>query len=168
MNGRRVALVLVVVLGIYLVVVGERGVILVRDGRPAFVLLGIGVLILPLLGLWIIWTEMRFGQRAERLGRLLDAEGGLPVDERRRTAGGRIDREHADAVFARRKGEVEAAPEDWRGWYRLAIAYGDAGDNARGRQALRTAIRLQGRSAQGAQHGGGGGRHDHHDEERRS
>lgn len=141
-TGRRVALALVVVLGVYLVVVGERAWLLIRDGRVPFVLLGIGVLILPLLGVWIVWQEMRFGSAAERLGRDLEAEGGLPVDERVRTPGGRLDRTAGDAVYARRRAEVEAEPGDWRRWYRLAVAYGDAGDTARGRRAMRRAIAL--------------------------
>ena len=141
-TGRRVAFVLVLVLGVYLVVVGERAWLLIRDGRVPFVLLGIGVLILPLIGLWIVWQEMRFGSATERLGRQLDAAGELPPDERVRTAGGRLDREAGDAVFARRRAEVEEQPDDWRRWYRLAIAYGDAGDTSRGRQAMRRAIAL--------------------------
>ena len=48
-----------------------------------------------------------------------------------------------DAAFELRKAEVEAAPDDWRAWYRLAVAYGDARDTARGRRAMRKAIALQ-------------------------
>lgn len=145
MTARRVALLLAAVLGIYLVVVADRGIRLVQDGRVPFVLLGIGVLGLPVVGLWIVVAEMRFGQAAERLARQLEAEGGLPVDERVRRPSGRPDRAVADAVFARRKAETEAAPQDWRTWYRLAVAYGDAGDTARGRQAMRRAIALHDR-----------------------
>jgi Flp pilus assembly protein TadD len=35
---------------------------------------------------------------------------------------------------------VERAPDDWRGWFRLAQAYDLAGDRKRAREALRTAI----------------------------
>lgn len=143
MNARRVALLLVVLLGVYIVVLAHRGLVLVQDGRPAAVLLGVGVLILPVLGLWFVWTEMRFGQAAERLGRQADAEGALaPVEEGLLLPNGRVDRDRADEVFALRKAEVEADPEDWRAWYRLAVAYGDAGDSARGRKAMRRAIAL--------------------------
>ena len=38
--------------------------------------------------------------------------------------------------------EVEAAPEDWRGWYRLANAYDLAGDRKRAREAMRHSIQL--------------------------
>jgi Flp pilus assembly protein TadD len=53
---------------------------------------------------------------------------------------GRVDRAAADARFAERRAEVEAAPDDWRRWYRLALAYDDAGDRRRARAAMRTAI----------------------------
>ena len=80
--------------------------------------------------------------RADRLARELDAEGGLPVDELVRTPSGRIDRDSADAVFARRRTETEAAPEDWRSWFRLAVAYHDARDTPRARKAMQRAIAL--------------------------
>jgi hypothetical protein len=141
-TARRVALVVAAVLGVYLVVVAERGILLLRDGRPAFVLLGVGVVLLPIVGLVVLVSELRFGQAAERLGRQLDAEGGLPADERPAPGERAPSREAADAAFLRRKAEVEAAPRDWRAWYRLALAYGEAGDTARGRRALRHAIAL--------------------------
>ena len=143
MRARSVVLLLVAVLVFYFLVVGQRGVLLVSDGRPAFVLLGIGVLLLPLVGVWVVVQELRFGRASERLARELAAEGGLPIDEVTTGPGRRrIDRDAADEVFDRRKEEVEADPEDWRRWYRLAVAYGDAGDSAQGRKAMRRAIAL--------------------------
>ena len=57
-----------------------------------------------------------------------------------RSPSGRVDRTAADELFDRRRVEVEAAPEDWRRWYRLAVAYDLAGDRRRARAAMRTAI----------------------------
>jgi Flp pilus assembly protein TadD len=37
---------------------------------------------------------------------------------------------------------VEDAPDDWRTWFRLGIAYDDAGDRRRAREAMRRAISL--------------------------
>jgi hypothetical protein len=45
------AVVLLVVLGFYSATIGWRGVELVRDGRPAAVLLGIGVILIPVVAL---------------------------------------------------------------------------------------------------------------------
>lgn len=142
MKARRVALGLTGLLAVYMLVVGYRGVLLIADGRPAFVLLGIGVVLLPLVGVWIVMQELRFGRRVEAMGRALEASGGLPADEVLRRESGRAERASADAVFERRRVEVEAAPEDWQGWFRLALAYDDAGDRKRARGAMRTASRL--------------------------
>ena len=38
---------------------------------------------------------------------------------------------------------AEAAPEDWRAWYRLALAYDAERDTRRGRAAMRRAIALR-------------------------
>jgi cytochrome c-type biogenesis protein CcmH/NrfG len=142
MRVRTIALVLTVVLLFYFYVLADRAVVLIRDGRIAFVILGIGVLLLPVVGMWAILRELTTGMRAEQLAKQLGAEGGLPVDDLARSQSGRIERTDADRVFLERKAEVEAHPEDWRSWYRLAIAYGDAGDTARGRKAMRKAIEL--------------------------
>jgi hypothetical protein len=142
MTARRIAYALAAVLALYLGAVAWRGWLLVRDGRPLTVLLGAGVLVLPLIGAWVVWRELAFGRAAGRLATDLAALGELPVDDLERTPGGRIDRPAADAAFARRRREVEAAPDDWRAWYRLAIAYGDAGDTRRARRAMRHAISL--------------------------
>jgi Flp pilus assembly protein TadD len=39
--------------------------------------------------------------------------------------------------------EVEADPDDWRRWYRLARAYDYAGDRRRAREAMKTAVTMQ-------------------------
>jgi cytochrome c-type biogenesis protein CcmH/NrfG len=126
----------------YFVLVGDRGVLLIADGRPVTVAFGVAVLVLPLIGAWFLWHTTQFARHAGRLGRELEAEGGLPVDELARTPSGRIDRDSADAVFARRQAETEAAPDDWRNWFRLAVAYFDARDTPRARKAMQRAIAL--------------------------
>lgn len=139
------------VLVFYFVLVGSRGVMLIQSGTVITVTFGIAVLILPVIGVWFLWKNTQFVRRANALAAALDAEGGLPVDELRRTPGGRIDRDSADEVFARRKAETEAAPEDWRTWFRLAVAYHDARDTPRARKAMQRAIRLHdGKSAEPA------------------
>ncbi|MEV6963063.1 hypothetical protein AB0M97_28660 [Streptomyces sp. NPDC051207] len=130
------------VLVFYFVLVGSRGVILIETGTPVTVAFGLAVLILPVIGLWFLWKNTQFVRRANQLAAELDAEGGLPVDELRRTPSGRIDRDSADEVFARRKAETEAAPDDWRSWFRLAVAYQDARDTPRARKAMQRAIAL--------------------------
>ena len=55
MREKTTALVLFAVLGFYSVTIGWRGVELVRDGRPAAVLLGLAVIALPLVLFAAMW-----------------------------------------------------------------------------------------------------------------
>ncbi|MER5738329.1 hypothetical protein HHL19_34695 [Streptomyces sp. R302] len=132
------ATVLVLVFG----VVAMEGVLLLLTGEPAAMGMGAVAFLLPCVGGWFLWKNTSFARRANRLAAELEAEGGLPVDELRRTQGGRIDRDSADEVFARRKAETEETPEDWRCWFRLAVAYHDARDTPRARKAMQRAIAL--------------------------
>lgn len=138
-----------VVLVVYFVLVGSRGVMLIQHGTLLTVAFGLAVLILPVIGVWFLWKNTQFVRRANRLAAELEAEGGLPVDELVRTPGGRIDRDSADAVFAKRRAETEDTPDDWRCWFRLAVAYHDARDTPRARKAMQRAIALhEGRPVQ--------------------
>ncbi|MFF0837375.1 MULTISPECIES: hypothetical protein [unclassified Streptomyces] len=142
MRAKITYLVTAAVLVFYFVLVGSRGVMLIQTGTLVTVTFGVAVLILPVIGLWFLWKNTQFVRRANQLAAELEAEGGLPVDELRRLPSGRIDRESADEVFARRKAETEAAPDDWRSWFRLAVAYHDARDTPRARKAMQRAIAL--------------------------
>ncbi|MEU4108200.1 hypothetical protein ACGFYT_00030 [Streptomyces sp. NPDC048208] len=142
MRAKITYLVTAAVLVFYFVLVGSRGVMLIQSGTLLTVTFGVAVLILPVIGIWFLWKNTQFVRRANQLAAELEAEGGLPVDELRRTPDGRIDRDSADEVFARRKAETEAAPDDWRSWFRLAVAYHDARDTPRARRTMQRAIAL--------------------------
>ena len=115
---------------------------LIASGTSSGIGIGVSAIVLVALGVWFLWHTFRFGRRSAQLARELEAEGGLPVDELVRTPSGRIDRDSADAVFTKRKAEAEAAPDDWRSWFRLAVAYADASDTPRARKAMQRAIKL--------------------------
>ncbi|MFF4601136.1 hypothetical protein ACFY12_00035 [Streptomyces sp. NPDC001339] len=132
------ATVLVIVFG----VVALEGVLLLLTGEPAAMGMGAVAFVLPFIGAWFLWRNTRFARDAHRLAHELEAEGGLPADDLTRTPGGRIDRDAADEVFARRQAETEASPADWRTWFRLAVAYHDARDTPRARKAMQRAITL--------------------------
>ncbi|GAA2397281.1 hypothetical protein GCM10010420_23900 [Streptomyces glaucosporus] len=123
-------------------VVVLQGVLLLRTGEPAAMGMGAVAFVLPCVGAWFLWHNTRFARNANRLARELEAEGGLPEEDASRTPGGRIDRAAADEIFARRKREAEASPDDWRCWFRLAVAYHDARDTPRARKAMQRAIAL--------------------------
>lgn len=145
MKARTTALVLTAVLVVYFVLLGARGWFLLRTGTVVGVGLGVAVLLLPVLGAWIAAASLRFGARVERLARTLSDEGTLPdVANLPRRPSGRVDRAAADAWFDERKAELDAAPGDWRRWYRLAYAYDLAGDRRRARETMREALRLAG------------------------
>ena len=128
-------------LGVYLLV---RAVELFATGSVAGALLGVGVLLLVAVGGLLVAGEVRLGAGSARLAGILAAEGdrGEPADLPRMPSG-RLTAEAADALFSERKAEVEAAPQDWRAWWRLAAAYGEARDTSAGRRAMRKALALE-------------------------
>ena len=126
----------------YLVVSFQRSVLLLGDPNLTAKALGVAYLVLPVIGAWALVRELLFGARTERLARILEAEGGLPEDNLPRTPAGRIIREAADLEFEKYRLEAQAAPEDWRSWFRLSCAYDAAGDRKRARAAMRDAVRL--------------------------
>lgn len=149
MRARTAAFILSALLVCYLALCSWEGALALYDGftggGAASGLLGAAVLVFGFFGAWFLVREIRFGFATERLARRLDDEGGLrqeEVDALPRSPGGRVDRAAADRLFERRKAQTEADREDWRAWYRLAVAYSAAKDNSRARAAMRHAIRL--------------------------
>lgn len=142
MRTKVVVVVLVALCLLYAALLGQRGWLLLTSGEPVGVALGAALLVVPVLVVLGVLREVRFGAQAERMGRALDAEGGLPPDDLPRSPGGRIVRAAADEAFARYRAEADAAPHDWRSWFRLALAYDAAGDRRRARSAMRHAASL--------------------------
>ncbi|WP_130176924.1 type IV pilus biogenesis/stability protein PilW [Cryobacterium sp. SO1] len=143
MKGRIAVIVMAVLLVFYLVLVGWRAVLFVQSGEPVGILIGIALIVLPFIGAWALVREINFGIRCERLVNQLDAEGALPVNDLPSRPSGRPFREAADAQFPQYREAVDAAPEDWRAWFRLGLAYDASGDRRRARSALRTAMSLE-------------------------
>lgn len=142
MKNRIAALVMAALLALYIVLVAQRAVMLVATGVPVGIIMGIALMVLPLVAVWAIARELLFGARTEKLVRILDSEGNLPVEELPHRASGRPLRDAADEEFPKYKAEVEAEPQSWRAWFRLGLAYDASGDRRRARHALREAIRL--------------------------
>jgi len=143
MSARLGVIVMTAALALYIVLVGQRAYLLLTSGEPIAIAMGVALVLLPILGAWGLWRELRFGSRAQALARRLEAEGGLPADEIDVRQSGRPDRAQADALFPAYRADVEAHPGDWRAWFRLGLAYDGAGDRRRARQAVRTAIALE-------------------------
>ncbi|MBX9718396.1 MAG: hypothetical protein K2X36_06080 [Microbacteriaceae bacterium] len=130
-------------LGLYLVVVLGYALRLIVDPAPIVQVVGWALTVFPLLGFWALLVELRFGFRAAALARRLEAEAGLPDDELPARESGRVEREAADAVFARYALGVQQHPESWQHWFRLALAYDASRDRRRARWAMREAMRLE-------------------------
>ncbi|MFQ6331463.1 hypothetical protein ACLMAL_35795 [Nocardia sp. CWNU-33] len=135
---------LVVVLGFYFLLLGRISVSLIGSGDVAAIVIGIGVLILPLLGVWMVVATVRAALSHQHLARRIHDEGlELDTSALPRRPSGRIEREAADALFDRVKQEWEADPDNWRVSYRLARAYDYAGDRTRARETMRRAVALE-------------------------
>lgn len=142
MTTRIGAAVMALLLALYLVFAVYYATVLFGTGSPAAVAIGVALLVLAVLGGVFIVAEIVFGLRAEALARRLEQEDALPTEQLPLHPSGRLDRKAAEELFPVYRAAVEATPEDWRAWFRLALAYDAAGDRRRARWATREAIRL--------------------------
>lgn len=145
LKARTSAGLIILVVGILAAYMTVRAFMLLATGQLKGIGLGIGVLMLVAVGVALLVGEVQFGRATERLGKRLERENRLPAipPEAARLPSGRLTRDAADALFTDRESDVQAAPQDWRAWFALATAYGDARDPARGRKAMRKAISFE-------------------------
>ncbi|OBG87651.1 hypothetical protein A5733_04785 [Mycobacterium sp. NS-7484] len=128
----------------YFVMLGRAAFVFITSGEPAAIGLGLALLVFPLIGIWVLVTTLRAGLAHQRLARLAREQGmELDVSDLPTRPSGRIERDAADELFATVKAELEADPDNWIRWYRLARAYDFAGDRGRARETMRTAVRMQ-------------------------
>lgn len=128
----------------YFLMLGRTAVVFIGSGEPAAIGLGVALLAFPLIGVWVLVTTLRAGLAHQRLARLAREQGmELDVSELPTRPSGRIERDAADELFMTVKAELEADPDNWVRWYRLARAYDFAGDRSRARETMRTAVRMQ-------------------------
>lgn len=125
--------------------------------------LALGVTILLLLTVWVLWREVLFGIAAGRLARRYRAPADRRSDPREEFEAARTALQtDAPSDGAPRAGALpdgdlpeEASPrgrvgndqargagEDWRAWYRLALAYDALRDRRNARASVRRAIQL--------------------------
>lgn len=116
MNGRRMALIMAGLFFVYAGFVVWRGWDFVASGEPAAVGLGLAVLILPVLAGVLVWREVSFGFRMQKLGEQVEL-----VDDR---------------TLEQRIADAQADPDDWLTWYWVGVGYLDVGDKKQARAAL--------------------------------
>ena len=123
---------------IYLVFIVQYAIVLIGVDELIAKIMGVALIVIPVIGAWALFVELRFGFRSEKLAKTLDAENALPVAQA--LPSGRPARDGSD--FDVYKAEVEADPESWRAWFRLSLAYDASGDRRRARWAARKAIQF--------------------------
>lgn len=138
------AMVMTVLTILYIVLLGDKGFVLIGSGHLAGVVMGSVLLVLPVVGLVGILFELRFGFRLERLGKTLEKRGEYPEFNLDVRPSGRATRVSADAEFERFSAAVESDENSWSAWFALGLAYDAAGDRRRARSAMRRAIKLAG------------------------
>ncbi|EFV12717.1 hypothetical protein [Segniliparus rugosus] len=128
----------------YLGVMAWRSVLLLRNGGALAGLLAFGVLLLPLVGLWVIIATLREALTHQRLvsimreaGQELDL-GGLP-----RLPSGKLAAEAGEELVAQLQNGVDQRPGEWQAWYRLARGQDAAGNRSAARASMRRAVDLE-------------------------
>ena len=133
-----------VALVVYFLMLGRIAMAFITSGRPAAIGLGLALMGLPLIGIWVMVSTLKAGLAHQRLARIAKEEGmELDVSSLPRMPSGRIERDAADALVETVRDELDADPNDWRRWYRLARAYDYAGDRSRARETMRKAVDMQ-------------------------
>ena len=143
MTGAKIgAFVTTALLVMYLAVLGQRGVMLLTGEALIGKFMGGFILVLPLVALWGIIRELRFGLQIEKLADKIQAEGRWPNFNFETRPSGRPIRSSADAVFEEYKIKAQNTPEDFHVWFDLGLAYDATGDRRRARAAMRKALLL--------------------------
>ncbi len=142
MTAKRISLILMGVLVVYLLIAASQAIRLIQSGVLFAIALGLVILVLPLIGAWVLGRELQFRMYVERMAKVLESEGALPIDDPPRTESGSVDQEAADAAFMEVNQQTQADPGDWRAWFRVAAAYDAARDRKRARAAMYHAIDL--------------------------
>ncbi|MBS1906009.1 MAG: hypothetical protein JST33_05450 [Actinobacteria bacterium] len=142
MGSRIGVAVMAVLLALYIAVAAWYSFALFSGGQPLAIVMGSALVALALLGAWALVRELQFGLAADRLGRTLDGEGGMPPAPEHLRANGRLLPEDADRLLAEYGSAAEAEPQDWRAQYRLGVVHDAAGHRKDARAAIRAAIRL--------------------------
>ncbi len=127
---------------IYIVLLANTGITLILTGIFTGQVMGALILAFPLIGVWAIVVELRFGLAAEKLVARIEAEGVWPDLGIETRPSGRAVRASADAAFAKWSAAAEQDPENFRAWFNLSLAYDACGDRRRARSAMRKAIAL--------------------------
>lgn len=127
---------------LYVILLGQRGWMLLHENSAVAKTMGLLILVFPLFAFYGIFAELRFGVRTEKLAAIVEAEGKWPIRDIPMRPSGRPEKAAAEQVFDRIKEEAQKAPEDWHSWFNLSLGYDACGDRRRARAAMRKAIAM--------------------------
>jgi hypothetical protein len=119
-------------LALYIAVAGYEAWLMIMDGKPLTLTYGIALMVAPVIGIWSLVRELKFGRDAARLMDRYRAEFGdvqIPVIDRR-------DRDAVDAVLA------AAAPKTWQDALIHGLTLDSIGRRREARAAVRSALQL--------------------------
>lgn len=138
MSAKIWALVMTALAAIYVVLLGQKAVLLILDDNWVAKAMGLALLVLPIVAAWAILTEVKFGIDAERLAKT----NSLPQLQLELRPSGRATKESAQLEFERIKALVSQDLENWELWFRLGECYDASGDRKLARKSIRKAIQL--------------------------
>ena len=141
--GKTFAAMTCALLTLYLAHIAQQGFVMLASGSVAGIVLGAGMILLPILGAWALVREVLFGARIQRMARELAASNELVEDNLPRTPSGRVDRGAAAAEFESFAEAVEQEPNNWKAWFNLSCMYDAGGERKRARAAMRNAWALR-------------------------
>jgi hypothetical protein len=125
----------------YMILLGSRGVVLIADPNWIAKAMGLLILVFPILGIWSLFMELRFGLAAQDLV-LRARKAGVPELVVELRPSGKAVKQSALIAFEGAKAIAEADPDNWENWVRLSEGYDASGDRKRARSSMRHAILL--------------------------
>jgi len=134
------AVVMAALVLMYVALLGQRGYLFLLEANPVAKVIGGSILVIPVVGAWAIYRELRFGLAIEKLGKLLENEGNWPRFRFGVLPSGRANKAEALQEFQEYKDAALADENNWRKWFALGLIYDACGDRKRARSAMRQAI----------------------------
>ena len=134
------AVVMAALVLMYVALLGQKGYLFLLEANPVAKVIGGSILVIPVVGAWAIYRELRFGLAIEKLGKLLENEGNWPRFRFGVLPSGRANKAEALQEFQEYKDAALADEDNWRKWFALGLIYDACGDRKRARSAMRQAI----------------------------
>jgi tetratricopeptide (TPR) repeat protein len=134
------AVVMAALVLMYVALLGQKGYLFLLEPNPVARVIGGSILVIPVVGAWAIYRELRFGLAIEKLGKLLENEGNWPRFRFGVLPSGRANKAEALQEFQEYKDAALADEDNWRKWFALGLIYDACGDRKRARSAMRQAI----------------------------